>query len=201
MSSDQPGLRRGFGLQTSAASVIHGRAVWGWEHLGGPASSQNSFSSWPTAKTAIAPCGHLLIVSAVKKRLWRMDWAMEVRAPVLIVDDDVYIVELVEMTLGEEGYVVEAARDEIEALEKLKEIRPCLILLDMRMPEMNGWEFSQAYRSAPGPHAPIIVITAGKDAPGKAEEIGAQGYLSKPFDLDELITVVKRVVSYTPGSG
>ncbi len=113
-------------------------------------------------------------------------------APVLVVDDDEHILELVEMTLEDEGYRVETAINGAKALEMLESLRPSLILLDMRMPEVNGWEFAEAYRKLPGPHAPIIVITAGKDAPARAEEIGAAGFLGKPFDLDDLIEVVRQ---------
>jgi CheY-like chemotaxis protein len=62
----------------------------------------------------------------------------------------------------------------------------------MRMPVMNGWEFSRAYHATPAPHAPIIVVTAARDAADRASQIQAEGYLAKPFDLDDLLTLVGR---------
>ena len=60
----------------------------------------------------------------------------------------------------------------------------------MRMPRMNGWEFVAAYRRLPEPHVPIIVMTAGRDAELNAVDIGASGYLRKPYDLDQLLRLI-----------
>ncbi len=65
-----------------------------------------------------------------------------------------------------------------------------LILLDMRMPVMDGWELAREYRARPGPCAPVIVVTAARDAAERAAEIDADGYLSKPFSLEELLDIV-----------
>jgi len=67
---------------------------------------------------------------------------------------------------------------------------PDVILLDMKMPVMDGWEFARVYRAAPGQHAPIVVVTAAADAAGRAAEVAADGHLPKPFDLDDLFRVV-----------
>jgi CheY-like chemotaxis protein len=119
----------------------------------------------------------------------------EPRRPVLVVDDDESIRESVAMFLIDEGYPVAVAGDGDEALERVAERSPALILLDIRMPRMNGIEFAAAYRALPGPHAPIVVMTAGRDARQRAEEIGADGYLAKPFDLDDLVAAVARRVA------
>lgn len=111
---------------------------------------------------------------------------------VLVVDDDDAIRSLVCETLEEEGYPTVAAGDGRGALDALREGQPSLILLDMRMPIMNGWEFAEAYRRLPEPHAPIVVVTAGRDGAAKARDIAAEAYLSKPFELDELIATVQR---------
>jgi two-component system, chemotaxis family, chemotaxis protein CheY len=109
---------------------------------------------------------------------------------ILVVDDDLSIRDLVEMALADHGYAVEPAPNGVEALEIVRRARPNVILLDMRMPLMDGWEFARAYRELPGPHAPIIVLTAARDARERAAEINAEGYLGKPFDLDDLLELV-----------
>lgn len=112
---------------------------------------------------------------------------------ILIVDDDEAILEFVEMALSDEGYDAMTAVDGAQALELASQTPPDLILLDMRMPVMDGWQFARAYRDTPGPHAPIIVMTAARDAEAIATEIHADGYLAKPFSLDDLLTLVERV--------
>jgi CheY-like chemotaxis protein len=66
-----------------------------------------------------------------------------------------------------------------------------LVLLDMRMPVLDGWGFARKFRES-GKRAPIIVMTAAENARRWAEEIGADGYLAKPFELDALISTVQR---------
>ncbi len=114
--------------------------------------------------------------------------------PILVVDDDEAIRSLVELALDSEGYEVSTAPNGAAALEVIGHEQPDLILLDMRMPVMDGWAFSRAYRSRPGPHAPIVVITAARDASERAAEVYADGFLNKPFDLDELLHLVGRYV-------
>ncbi len=74
---------------------------------------------------------------------------------------------------------------------------PDLVLLDMRMPIMDGWEFARRYRRGPEPHAPIVVLTAARDAAERAAEIDANGYLGKPFGVEELLTLVGHHASPT----
>lgn len=117
---------------------------------------------------------------------------MSPTARVLVVDDDADIREAVELALSDEGYEVVAAPDGATALDLAAESPPALILLDLRMPVMDGSEFVRAYRRQPGPHASIVVLTAAYDAAGGAAEIQADGYLEKPFGLDELLETVGR---------
>ena len=77
---------------------------------------------------------------------------------------------------------------------------PDLIVLDMRMPIMDGWEFARRYRELPGPHAPIIVFTAARDAGERASEIAADAYLSKPVSLDDLLDLAARLAPIAPSS-
>jgi len=111
---------------------------------------------------------------------------------VLVVDDDQGIRELVSTALTEEGYDVSGAADGAEALDRIAETPPDVILLDMRMPVMDGWEFARRYRSQPEPHAPIVIVTAALDVAKDAREIGADGFLAKPFQIDDLVALVEQ---------
>lgn len=109
---------------------------------------------------------------------------------VLVVDDDVELLMMVEMLLDEAGYRVVTATEGRDALEKVAQEMPTVILLDMKMPEMDGWEFARQFRSRHGRQAPIVVLTAAEDAEQRAEQIEANGYLSKPFEIDDLVRLV-----------
>ncbi|MBI2864561.1 MAG: response regulator [Chloroflexi bacterium] len=113
---------------------------------------------------------------------------------VLVVDDDQSIREFVNLALGEEGYRVVSAADGVSALDVVRQARPDLILLDMWMPDMNGWEFCHAYLQTPEPHAPIIVLTAGHQADVDSGQLKASAFLAKPFELDSLLSLVERHV-------
>jgi two-component system chemotaxis response regulator CheY len=111
---------------------------------------------------------------------------------ILVVEDDDSIRDLVDLVLSGAGYEVLTATDGAAALQVVRTARPDLVLLDMRMPIMDGWEFARRYRARPEPHAPIVVLTAARDAAVRAAEIHANGYLGKPFDVDELLLLVSR---------
>jgi CheY-like chemotaxis protein len=112
--------------------------------------------------------------------------------PILVVDDDPGIRQTVREILDLEGYPVETAADGAEALRAVERSEPSLVLLDMRMPQLDGWGFARALR-ARGLTLPIVVMTAAENAGRWAEEIGADGYVAKPFELDELLGEVERV--------
>ena len=110
---------------------------------------------------------------------------------ILVVDDDAAIRSLVSAALVGFGYVVDQAENGAAALELAESRPPSLILLDMRMPVMDGWEFAAAYRSLPGAKAPLVVCTAAADAQERAQQIGADGCLPKPFRVADLIKTVE----------
>jgi CheY-like chemotaxis protein len=114
---------------------------------------------------------------------------------VLVVDDDDGIRQFIQMAFADQGHEVRTAPDGVAALEIVRDWQPHLILLDMRMPVMDGWSFRQAYLKTPRPHAPIIVLTAARDAGASAAEIEAEGFLAKPFDLRELLSLARRLMS------
>jgi len=113
--------------------------------------------------------------------------------PILLVEDDPVLRDFVADVLVDEGYRVLAAPDGAEALAILAGgARPSLVLLDMHMPVMDGWGFAEAYRRLPAPRAPLVVMTAAHDTRERADAIGADGLLAKPFDLDDLLDAVAR---------
>jgi CheY-like chemotaxis protein len=116
-------------------------------------------------------------------------------ARVLVVDDDPSVTALVSAALTEEGYVVETAPDGATALTLLVEQSPdipAVILLDMRMPVMDGATFARQYRDTPGPHAPLICFTDARTARDQCAAIGAAGFLGKPFPLRDLRALIGR---------
>ncbi|HET7823953.1 MAG TPA: response regulator [Anaeromyxobacter sp.] len=120
---------------------------------------------------------------------------------VLVVEDDPDLVALLEMVLVESGRRVRTAHEGRAALARVGEEMPGLILLDMRMPGMNGWEFAREFRARHGHGCPIVVVTAAENARRRAEEIGADGWLSKPFDLDEVLAMVARFLGPAGAEG
>ena len=115
-----------------------------------------------------------------------------IQSPILVVDDDESILATLEEFLHMEGYAVETAANGAEALGTLERTEPSLVLLDMRMPVLDGWGFVHALRER-GRRLPILVMTAAQDARQWAEEVGAVGYLAKPFDLLDVLSAVERL--------
>jgi two-component system, OmpR family, alkaline phosphatase synthesis response regulator PhoP len=117
---------------------------------------------------------------------------------ILVVDDEPNIVELVRLYLRSEGYQVESARDGREALEKVAAIHPSLVVLDLMMPELDGWEVARRLREN-DPRTPIIMLTAKGDDADKIVglDMGADDYLAKPFNPRELVSRVKAVLRRT----
>ena len=113
---------------------------------------------------------------------------------ILVVDDEANIIELAKMYLQNEGYVVESARDGREALTKIKSIQPALVVLDLMLPEVDGWEVCRQVRA--DSDVPIIMLTARSDDVDKIVglELGADDYLTKPFNPRELVARVKAVL-------
>jgi CheY-like chemotaxis protein len=112
---------------------------------------------------------------------------------VLVVDDEPGIRATVTAMLEIEGYAVAEAMNGAEALARVEADPPDLILLDMRMPVLDGWGFARELR-ARGVAVPVLVMTAAQDARRWAAEIAADGYLPKPFRLLDLLDAVERFV-------
>jgi CheY-like chemotaxis protein len=115
---------------------------------------------------------------------------MATRLPVLVVDDDAATREMIAEALRAGGYGVLEAGDGAEALRLARSAAVGVVLLDMQMPRTDGPAFVKAYVALPGPHAPVVVMTAADQAARWARVLGADGVLPKPFDLAELHRVV-----------
>jgi CheY-like chemotaxis protein len=112
------------------------------------------------------------------------------RSLVLVVDDDPDILDAICDILDGEGYRVARARHGAEALARVAQERPSVILLDLMMPIMDGVAFAQALRTRDVHGSiPIVVISADGN-PQKAAAVGARGFLAKPFDIDALLAQV-----------
>jgi urea transport system substrate-binding protein len=111
---------------------------------------------------------------------------------VLVVDDDEGILFTIAQALELDGYQVKTAMNGAQALSAVERSRPDLVLLDMRMPVMDGWAFTAAVR-ARGLDFKIVVMTATPDVRRWADEVHADGFLGKPFDLDALLDLVQRL--------
>ncbi len=116
---------------------------------------------------------------------------------ILVVDDEKRIVEIVKAYLEREGYEVSAAYDGKAALEAVKRQPPDLVILDLMLPEVSGWDVCRALRA--DVNIPIIMLTARDDVTDKiiGLELGADDYVTKPFDPKELVSRVKAVLRRT----
>lgn len=112
----------------------------------------------------------------------------------LIVDDDRDIAEVIEAVLENEGYPCRRVSNGEEALAEAAAARPALVLLDMRMPRMDGWACARALRGSYGDELPIVIMTGAQHAEDERRETDADAALTKPFELETLLEVVERFV-------
>ncbi|MCX7968821.1 MAG: response regulator [Armatimonadetes bacterium] len=117
---------------------------------------------------------------------------------VLVVEDDAAIIELLRFLLEQEGLEVEVARDGLEALDKMEIWLPDLVLLDLRLPKLEGMDVLWEMRQNPKwNNIPVIVISVDSSPQTMLQgwRLGVDSYFIKPFDPDELIRVVRRIIS------
>lgn len=114
--------------------------------------------------------------------------------PILVVEDDALIREIVCEVLEGAGYEVVSATGGYDGLLKLSGIHPALVLLDMRMPDLDGDAFADTMKVSHA-HVPIVAMTAASDLKSWVASIQAQAYIAKPFDVDDLLAVVGRFAS------
>ena len=113
---------------------------------------------------------------------------------VLIVEDDKNIAELLQLYLEKEGYAVTVAHDGGQGLEKFRAIHPDLVLLDLMMPVMDGWEVCKAIRAEGD--TPVIMLTAKSELDDKVAgfKSGADDYITKPFEMKEVLARIEAVL-------
>jgi excisionase family DNA binding protein len=121
--------------------------------------------------------------------------AGEVRARILVVDDDDGLREYLRVTLETDGYTVREAANAAEGLAALDEEPPDLILLDVMMPEVDGFEMLRRVHERHGVGAiPVIMFSGKVDEAATAAERGAQAFIGKPFDPQQLIDATKQLL-------
>jgi CheY-like chemotaxis protein len=115
---------------------------------------------------------------------------------VLVVDDDAVIRQLICVNLELEGFEVHTAIDGQDALDKVLEIDPVVITLDIMMPRLDGWETAARLRQNPETaHVKVVLLSARAQEADlrRGEGLGVDAYLTKPFDPDDLVTTVRRL--------
>ena len=118
---------------------------------------------------------------------------------ILVVDDDQNICELLRLYLTKEGYQVTLASDGEDALAKYGQVKPDMVLLDVMMPRLDGWEVCRRIRKAGD--TPVIMLTAKGETFDKVLglELGADDYIVKPFDSKEVVARIKAVLRRCAG--
>jgi len=112
-----------------------------------------------------------------------------------VVDDEEGFRDGVADLLNMEGYDVSVARNAVEAIRVLPDFRPEVILLDLRMPLLDGESFLRGIRGLPASRdVPVVLISAKEELREIASRYGAAGYLSKPFEASQLLSTIERVL-------
>jgi len=117
---------------------------------------------------------------------------VKVRRRILVVDDDVDLREFLSAVLKADGYDVLTAENGAAALSVLRRVVPDLIVLDLTMPVMNGWQFREAQTAIPQyARIPTICLSGYQAARRQAAALGMNACVQKPFDMDELLEIVR----------
>ena len=115
---------------------------------------------------------------------------------VLVVDDEEGFRDGLADLLAMEGYTVSVAKNAVEAVPMLPDFKPEIILLDLRMPLLDGEAFLRGMRGIPASRdVPVVLISAKEELPAIAMRYGAAGYLSKPFEAPQLLSLIERVLA------
>src|SRR3972149_4386734 len=122
------------------------------------------------------------------------------RRKILVVDDEERMVRFIRMNLEHDGFLVSEAFNGKQAISKMRDFTPDLILLDVMMPDVDGFDVLETIREVS--NVPVIMLTAKgeEDDRGRALELGADDYVTKPFSPRELTSRVKAVLRRTEGA-
>ena len=113
----------------------------------------------------------------------------------MVIDDDHGVREILSLALSAEGYEVESARDGAEGLAALASRPADVVIVDMRMPELDGGDFCRLYAEQTGGNGRVILMTAMARGAGGTLMPGVVEWIAKPFDLNEVFDIVARVLS------
>lgn len=115
---------------------------------------------------------------------------------ILVIDDDPQMRKMLETRLGKNGYLVESASDGVQGLEKWKTFKPNLIILDVCMPNMDGFSFVQESKTNDEIESvPIIILTSREEMVDIFAAEGVSGYLIKPYDEQEVLEKIESCLS------
>jgi chemosensory pili system protein ChpA (sensor histidine kinase/response regulator) len=133
------------------------------------------------------------------------DAALDIKKPlkIMVVDDSISIRQVISRLMTDQGWEVQTAKDGIDALEKLGEVRPDLIVLDIEMPRMNGYEFLGALKTESGyEDIPVVILTSRTSVKHreKARSLGARGFIVKPYKDDEFVRLIHKLTSGSTGN-
>src|SRR5688500_2948353 len=139
------------------------------------------------------------LASVLQRTLAGGRWGVSVKSQrngqhrrVLVIDDDDELAEVLRQALRESGYAVATVRHGAAALDLIGQIQPDLILLDLRMPIMDGWSFVTQYRRSGRSNGRIVLVSGHPDVREISQRLGADGYVGKPFELTQLLSTVEQ---------
>ena len=117
---------------------------------------------------------------------------------ILLIEDDVHISRLLKMELEHEGYSVEELSSGLSALDQLEEANPHLVILDVMLPELDGFSVLEGLKEI-SPHTPVIMLTARTDLKDRVRGLksGADDYITKPFEIEELLARIEVILRRT----
>lgn len=174
------------------ALFISERNVAGW----GVTASRRG---WGAALLAAVPDGDYRCFcdgqgDAPSQSRRHLAWVGEAMPHILVVEDDQDIREDLAFLLRRQGFEVTTAANGLDALEQVRTDKPCVILLDLMMPVMDGWQFRTRQLAEPSIAAvPVIVISGVADRTRHPCELNAAAMLAKPIQMERLLAAVKRV--------
>lgn len=113
---------------------------------------------------------------------------------ILVVDDDQSILETLTTILSDEGYRVIGEDDASQVDQRVHQVNPHLVLLDIMLPHLWGDAVAKRLKNNGGSHTPVVLMSSRDDLPERAKQASADAYLRKPFDLQEVLTLVDELM-------